>query len=111
MNKNIMKTLVAGLACLTLCTTACAAPGRGGRTPQKAPTHHVTKAKPVHAPAPAHHKTHVVHHAHHPTPAPHHHHTPPPPPCHPCHHAGTGLVTLGATVIGGVVGGILGACL
>ena len=112
MNKTITKTLVAGLVCLAFCGTTFAAPGcgNGGREPQKAPVQQKQKA-PEHnggrqTPAPANHRApehHAAPVAHH-TPPPEHHEPPPPPP----EHHGE---TTGWTVLGAVVGGIVGACL
>lgn len=88
MNKTFKKLMVLTLAGLTLCTTAMAAP-RGGRghAPKPAPRHHVPKHRP--APPPRHNG--------------HHHH-------HGGHHHNKGWVTLGAAVVGGLVGGLVGAC-
>jgi len=125
MNKKIMKTLVAGLVCLAFCGTAFAYPpaegrpaggaaggapgcGNGGRTHQKAParqTPNPGRNGGRHVPEPAHCGAPVAHHA----PAPCRHEPPPPPHCGEP-HGGTGLVALGAAVVGGVVGGIVGAC-
>ena len=86
MNKTLKKLTVLTLAGLTLCTTAMAAP-HGGKchAPKPAPRHHAPKHRP--APPPRHHG--------------HHHHN---------HHTGKGWVTLGAAVVGGLVGGLVGAC-
>ena len=79
MNKT-MKTFAALLACFTFAGAAMAAPHGG---------YH-------HAPAPVHH---------HRTPPP----PPPPPEMHHHHHGGLiGTVALGAAVVGGFVGGMLG---
>ena len=109
----IAKTLIAGLACVAFCGATLAAPHGGGKAPQKAPTHQKAPAPNggnarAHNPAPAPHGAPVAHHA--PAPAPHHHEPPPPAPHHGGHHEGAGWVALGATVIGGIVGGIIGAC-
>ena len=88
MNKTFKKLMVFTLAGLTLCATAMAAP-RGGKgpAPRPAPRHHVPKHRP--APPPKHHG-----HQHH----------------HGGHHHNKGWVTLGAAVVGGLVGGLVGAC-
>ena len=78
MNKTVKKLVVAGLACVALCGTTMAAPHRGP------------------APHPA-----RIHHAPPPPPPRHHHHTTV------VHHYDGGLVTLGAALIGGIVGGLL----
>ena len=81
MNKNIRKLLVMGLAGITLCGTAMAAPSGGhGGAQHGAPVHHQ---------APKHHEAH--HGGHH-------------------HDHGGGWLTLGAAAIGAVVGSIIGAC-
>ena len=101
MNKTLKKLLVATLACVTLCGTTFAAP-RGGKkhAPVPAPRHQVVNhAKPKHHAPPKH--TH-----HRPAPKPHHHVK------HTVHHHcdnNNGLVTLGAAIVGGLVGGVLGA--
>ena len=88
MNKTVKKLLVLTLAGLTLCTTAMAAPrGRKGPAPRPAPRHHAPKHHP--APLP-------------PKPHGHHHHG--------GHHHDKGWVTFGAAVVGGLVGGLVGAC-
>ena len=78
MNKTAKKLTVVALAGLMLCGTAFAAPrGHGrGHHPKPAPRHH--------RPAPPH-----KHHGHH---------------HHGGHHHGKGWVTLGAVVVGGLVG-------
>ena len=87
MNKTFKKLTVLTLAGLTLCATAVAAPRGGkGHAPKPAPRHHAPKPR-RHAPPPKHH---------------HHHHG--------GHHHDKGWVTLGAAVVGGLVGGLLGAC-
>ena len=98
MNKTFKKLMVLALAGMTLCTTAVAAPrGNKGRAPNPAPRHQTVKNPP----APKHH-------------APKHHPAPPPAPhCRPKAHHGhheKGWVTFGAAVVGGLVGGLLGAC-
>lgn len=111
----IAKTLIAGLACVALCGTTLAAPHGGGQQPRKTPTHQKAPApRGGHARAPAPHGVPVTHHA--PAPAQHRHTPPPPPPPpQPAHHhgghqCGPGWVTLGAAAIGGIIGGIAGAC-
>ena len=111
-NRNYMKLMVAGLACMALCGTALAAPkgGHGGPAPkgpavhQKAPAGHA----PARGPQLAHHHRPepMRHHAHHPTPPPP---PPPPPPARTVavHHEETGLGAL----LGALVGGIIGAAL
>lgn len=107
MEKMMKKLMMAGIACVALCGTTLAAPAHKpaqGRAP--APV--VQKAQRP-APAPL--------AAHKPAPAPHKapaHHMPPPPPprccrhnrheCHDCHHN-----VGGATLLGAIVGGIIGA--
>ena len=89
MNKTI-KTFGTILACLALTGTCLAAPHG--------------KPHNNHAPAPMHHQA----------PPPQHHKMPPPPPAarhhhhggH--HHNGRGLAVLGAAVVGGLIGGLLG---
>ena len=120
MNNNFKKLMVAGLACLALCGTTFAAPhgGNHGRAPAKPAVHH--KAPAHHeAPKPAHYAHHTHHrapaHHHHPAPPPpvvvHHYPAPPPPPPPPpatvVVHEEPGLGTL----LGAVVGGLLGAAL
>lgn len=119
MNKTFKQTMIAGLACLAFCGTTFAYPPTEGRcnagAMRGAPAHQT--AKPGHnggrhAPEPAHHAAPVAHHAPAPChPAPPPPPPPPPPPHHDGHCEGTGLVALGATVVGGIVGGIVGACL
>ena len=104
MNKNIKKLAVMTLAGLTLCGTAVAAPhgGRGG-APRPAPTHHRTPAPMVHgggqnAPQKLRFGGQVAEGDReamrkHPR----------------GNHAG-GWIALGAAAIGGLVGGIIGAC-
>ena len=92
MNKTI-KTFGTILACLALTGTCLAAPHGGRHNPGPAPMHH-------RAPAPRHHHMppppppprHAVHH--------HHHHN--------CGHH-TGVITMGAAVVGGLIGGLIGA--
>ena len=109
MNKNVMKLMVAGLACVVLCGTTLAAPrgGNHGPTPKNAPTHQkVVAPKAVHNHAPAHPPAKLAHHTKHVVV----HHTPPPPPPVVVHHecdTGTGL----GVVLGALVGGLLGAVL
>ena len=120
-NRNYMKLMVAGLACMALCGTALAAPkgGHGGPAPkgpavhQKAPAGHAPARGAQlahHAPDNAHNARHhrpepMRHHAHHPAPPP----PPPPPPARTVvvHHEETGLGAL----LGALVGGIIGAAL
>ena len=96
MNKKV-KVIGTILACLALTGTCLAAP-HGGH-------HGGRNAAPMHHGAPAHH------------PAPHHHRNPPPPPAPPpapapvvIHEAPahTGVIALGAALIGGLIGGIVG---
>lgn len=119
-NRNYMKLMVAGLACMALCGTVLAAPkgGHGGPAPkgpavhQKAPTRHA----PAKGPQLAHHVPNNAHNAHHRRPEPMRHHAhhpaPPPPPPPPArtvvvHHEETGLGAL----LGALVGGLIGAAL
>ena len=91
MNKT-MKTFGTILACLALTGTCLAATHGGRHNPGPAPMH-------PHAPAPRHH--------HLPPPPP----PPPPPVVHHHHHHGkhhVGVLTLGAAVVGGVVGALIG---
>ena len=98
---------------------------KGGNTRAPAPAPRVAApcGQPPAGGYPARHGAPVAHHA--PAPAPAHHHTPPHDPSGRCrgglrpvdipahhhdHHEGAGWVALGATVIGGIVGGIIGAC-
>ena len=103
MNKTLKQFTVLTLACLTLCGTTLATP-RGGnaRAHQHAPKHQAAK-RPLAPQTPAPKK-----HAHHrPAPKPKHHTH------HKDHHHGgknNGWVTFGAAVVGGLVGGLLGAC-
>ena len=90
MNKKV-KVIGTILACLALTGTCLAAPH--GR-------HHGGRNAPMHHCAPVHHH------------APRHHHAPPPPPppavvVHevPAH---TGVIALGAALVGGIIGGIIG---
>ena len=134
-NRNYMKLMVAGLACMALCGTALAAPkgGHGGPAPkgpavhQKAPAGHAPARGPqlaYHAPDNAHNAHHhrpesMRHHAHHPAPPPPppppvvvRPLPPPPPPPPPArtvvvHHEETGLGAL----LGALVGGLIGAAL
>lgn len=87
--KNIFKFFVTALACTALCGGAFAAPGPAkGRAPGKAPAHQ--KAPTArHAPAPRHHEP--------PPREPHHGH-------HTIHTEG--WVTIGAALLGGLVGGL-----
>ncbi len=127
MNKAIQKMMVALAVCGVMCTTAMAAPkghARGNdrgrtqvttvtRTTHTAPARHVAKT-----PAKTHvttvkHVTHEVRNdvARHCAPAPVRH---APPPRHDYHHHhhhdnDTGIVTFAATVVGGIVGGLIGA--
>jgi len=93
MNKTI-NTIAAMLACLTLTGTCLAAPHGGHRAPAPAPMHHHEAPRHHHAPP-----------RHHHAPPPHHHHTTV---VH--HHDGGGAlaVGLGAAIIGGIVGAIIG---
>ena len=135
-NRNYMKLMVAGLACMALCGTTLAAPhgGHGGPAPkgpaihQKAPARHTPAKGPQvahHAPraehrAPhreAHHGAPMHHRVHHPAPPPppgvvRPLPPPPPPPPPPArtvvvHHEETGLGAL----LGARVGGLIGAAL
>ncbi len=86
MNNKTIKTFGTILACLALTGTCLAAP-RGGHYGH-------------HAPAPIHHAGHG-----------HYHHPAPPPPAH-HHHGGhhhAGIIATGAAVVGGVIGGVIGA--
>lgn len=119
-NRNYMKLMVAGLACMALCGTALAAPkgGHGGPAPkgpaihQKAPVGYA----PARGPQLAHHTPRAEHRAphrevHHGAPMHHrvHHPAPPPPPARTVvvHHEETGLGAL----LGALVGGLIGAAL
>ena len=91
MNKKV-KVIGTVLACLALTGTCLAAP-RGG--------YHGGRNAPMHHGAPAHHN------------APPRHHAPPPPPPAPApavHEAPapTGVIALGAALIGGLIGGLVG---
>lgn len=116
MNKNILKTMAVGLACLTLCGTSLAAPG--------IPNNRTTKKAPVHQQAPAHRgerrnreparrsplRVAQSKPAPRPTPAPRHS-APRPSPRH--HHDNrptdtANWLTFGAAVLGGIVGGLIG---
>lgn len=96
MNKTFKKLMVLALAGVTLCGPVMAAPHGGkGRAPKPAPRHQTVKRPPTqkhHAPKKQHHPAPKHHHVHH----------------HGGHH--NGWVTLGAAVIGGLVGGLLGVC-
>ena len=128
MNKNTtvtktIKLMATALLCATLCGTATAAPrGNSGHNNDhgrnNAPQHqkakvprqnnrdrgHASPQKVRHDnPKPVHHAQPVAHHKPAPAPAP--------APRDPApHHEGNGLITLGAAVVGGIVGGIIGAC-
>ena len=125
MNNTLKKLMMAFALCGALCGTALAAPKGGAPAKGKAPaaqpakTHTPAKptakapAKPV-AQAPARGHGHVE-----PARPAHKHevakHTPPPPPKHHhdhhgSHHEDTWCV-LGASIIGGLVGGLIGAAL
>ena len=117
MSKNILKTMAVGLACLTLCGTSLAAPGvsnnrtirkeparqqasaHRGERPARAPTRHgnhrVAQAKPAPRPAPA-----PRHSAPSPSPGRHHDRR---------HSETSNWLTFGAAVLGGIVGGLIGA--
>ena len=102
MNKTLKQLMVLTLACVTLCGTTMAAP-RGGkdRAPQPAPKHQTAKRPPAS-------KHHAPKRQTHHRPAPKHHHE-----HHKVQHHGghnAGWVTLGVAVVGGLVGGLLGAC-
>ena len=102
MNKTLKQLMVLVLAGVTLCGPVMAAPRGGkGRAPQPTPKHQTAKRPP----APKHHAPKRQTH-HRPAPKHHHEH-------HKVHHHGghnPGWVTLGAAVVGGLVGGLLGAC-
>lgn len=104
MNKTLKRLMVLALAGVTLCGPVTAAPRGGkGRAPQPAPRHQTAKRPP----APERHAPKRQKH-HRPAPERRHgHHK-----VHRHHHGGhkAGWVTLGAAVIGGLVGGLLGAC-
>ena len=90
MNNKTIKTFGTILACLALTGTCLAAPhgrDRHGRPP--APMHHRGGPRHHHIPPPP------------PPPRVHHHH-------HGCHHHGPGVIALGAAVVGGIVGGLIG---
>ena len=105
MNNKTLKKLTMALAfCGALCGTAMAAPKGGAPAKGKAPV--AMRAK---TPAPARHEV-----AKHTPPPPRHHeprhrhnHR-----CdHRCKHHGDNWCVLGATVVGGLLGGLLGAAL
>ena len=103
MNKTLKQLMVLVLAGVTLCGPVMAAPRGGkGRAPHPAPRHQTAKRPP----APKHHAPKKQTH-HRPAPKRHHGH-------HKVHHhhggKNNGWVTLGAAVVGGLVGGLLGAC-
>ena len=102
MNKTLKQLMILVLAGVTLCGPVMAAPRGGkGRAPHPAPRHQTAK-RPL---APKHHALKRQTH-HRPTPKHHHEHNK-------VHHHGdknNGWVTLGAAVVGGLVGGLLGAC-
>ena len=118
MNKTLKKLTMALALCGALCGTAMAAPKGGAPAKGKAPTAMTAKA-----PAPAKHVAKTPTHGHgHVGPAKpaHRHevarHTPPPPPRHPeprhhHDHHGDNCFVLGATLLGGLVGGLLSAVL
>ena len=123
MNNTLKKLMMAIALCGALCGTATAAPK--GCAPAKGKAHASMTAK---APAPAKHAAKAPAHGHgHVEPAKptHRHevarHTPPPPPRHHhepkhhhdhrCDHNDDNWCVLGASVIGGLVGGLLGAVL
>lgn len=102
MNKTLKQLMVLALAGVTLCGPAMAAP-RGGkaRAPHPAPRHQTAKRPPT----PKHHAPKRQTH-HRPAPKHHHYH-------HKAHHHvghNADWVTLGAAVVGGLIGGLLGAC-
>ena len=121
-NKALKKLTMAFALCGALCGTAMAAPKGGAPAKGKAPTAMTAKA-----PAPAKHAAKAPAHGHgyvEPAKPAHRHevarHTPPPPPRHPeprhhhdhrCDHHGDNCCVLGATLLGGLVGGLLGAVL
>ncbi|MGN0832450.1 MAG: hypothetical protein ACI4RD_02220 [Kiritimatiellia bacterium] len=125
--KNIIaKTLIAGLACVACCGATLAASHGGSKAPQKAPTHQQApapkggNARGQH-PAPAHNQNGRLRGGLRPAdvhgapvtrraPAPAHREPPPPAHHHGGHHEGAGWTALGATLIGGLIGGIVGAC-
>lgn len=115
MNKNILKTMTVGLACLTLCGTSLAAPGKpGNRAPQKAPTHQQAPAprneRPSRAPTrPNTRRVAQPRPAPRPAPAPRRPAPPPPPERHHRPSEADGWLALGAAVLGGIVGGLLSA--
>ena len=110
MNNMITKMMMTGIACVALCGTTLAAPAHNNRPMPKgkAPMAQVAKPMPKPVPHPV-VQAPVHHHAVRPA-----HHTPPPPPprccrhnrheCHECHHN-----VGGATLLGAIVGGIIGA--
>ena len=118
MNKNILKAMTVGLMCLTLCGTSLAAPGTPSarRAPRKAPVHQRTpeprSERTRHAPT-----RHRARRAAQSKPAP----RPAPAPRHPAprpaprHHRDSrpadaaNWLTFGAAVLGGIVGGLIGA--
>ena len=117
-NRNYMKLMLAGLACMALCGTTLAAPhgGHGGPATkgpavhQKAPASHAPARGPKVAHHAPHHKAPTHHHVHHPAPPPPVVVNPlPPPPTHTVvvHHEETGVGAL----LGALVGGLIGAAL
>ncbi len=126
MNKNIKKLVLAGVLGIAVCGSTFAAPRggqKGGHEPKRAKVqyqqpkaqHHNGGHDRGRNVAPKHHRTetHVVHHVVEPARAPHHAPAPAPVPPPKPHH-GTTLhtgdwVTLGASAVGGLVGGIIGA--
>ena len=117
-NRTLKKLTMAFALCGALCGTAMAAPKGGAPAKGKAPAAMTAKA-----PAPAKHAAKAPAHGHgHVEPAKpaHRHevarHTPPPPPRHPeprhhHDHHGDNCCVLGATLLGSLVGGLLGAVL
>ncbi len=128
MNKAIQKMMLALAVCGVMCTTAMAAPKGHARNNDRGRTQVTTVTRTTHT-APARHvdrtpaKTHVTtvkHVTHevrnnvacHRAPAPVRHTPPPRQGCHHHHHDNdTGVVTFAATVVGGIVGGLIGAAL
>ncbi len=126
MNKAIQKMMLALAICGAMCTTAMAAPkghGRGNdrgrtqvttvtRTTHSAPARHVAKTPARRNVTTVRHVTHEVRHdvVHHRAPVPVHH-APPPRHHHHHHDNDSGVVTFAASLVTGLIGGLIGAAL
>ena len=118
MNKKLLKTMTVGLVCLAICGTSLAAPGKpNNRAPQRVPTRQQMPAprneRPRRAPTRHDNTRRIAQPKPAPRPtsaAPRRPAPPPPPERHHSNHSSEadGRLALGAAVLGGIVGGLLG---